>query len=143
MTLSGPGSTVASKNGGDPHKPPGLTGIHGDPIGDPGRPFHPIAVLVAFRALDVTPASSCEAEMMPQSRPRQVRVLMRLVDGGQVGVEGRLGDHALVAEVGEVEQHCPRMRRQEGSRRLAVHLGQRPGAEIHKALPLAAIGLLG
>ena len=38
-----PGSTVASKNGGDPQKPPGLTGIHGGPIGDPGRPFHPTA----------------------------------------------------------------------------------------------------
>ena len=35
-----PGSTVASKNGGDPQKPPGLTGIHRGPIGDPGRPFH-------------------------------------------------------------------------------------------------------
>ena len=32
--------SVASKNGGDPQKPPGLTGIHRGPIGDPGRPFH-------------------------------------------------------------------------------------------------------
>ena len=102
-----------------------------------------IGLSVAFLALHVAKTRPKKTKTMAQSRARQTKILVRLINGSQIRIKRLLADRTLSRKVRHVEEHRARSSRQRRTSLLTVDLRQDRGTEIDKALPLARIRHLG
>jgi hypothetical protein len=93
--------------------------------------------------LGITKTSAQQGSPVPNRRTRQNNVLVRLVDGSKVWIEGALMHKALIAQIRKVQQHCALGSGQISTGPALVHLWQNVSTKTHELSPLAGVGTLG